>query len=197
MAAVERPFALSAIAPVEHRNGRAIVDRGERRRRVVALHRDGESMRGIARRLAIGMGTVYRDLEAEGVRRGNPAPTPAPRNNVRALSHGVNSERMIAPVRAEHAAELARRYPWIDDGRRALQAQRLAQIDLAATWIDGKGGVVRDDEGRVFDVADRLANWLGGAERWYARAEEERREIRRSDVLDAVLAEAEVSDNGR
>jgi len=86
---------------------------------------------------------------------------------------------------------LAARYPAIDPSRRALQAQRLAQIDLASRWIDEQGTVVRDDEGRVFDVADKLARWLCQAEAWFERAEAERREAGRFDAIADFLEGAD------
>src|SRR5215207_7822495 len=137
--------------------------------------------RQIADILDCGRNTVERDLralrqmkvlgeperDAAGRFRSGPPLAGAERGNERALTHGVHSERRLAPVRERHGRELAARYPWIDSGRRALQAQRLAQIELGAGWLDGQGGVVRDDEGVVFDVANKVASWSTQAEAWF------------------------------
>jgi hypothetical protein len=164
--------------------------RAERRRTVVTLIDQGVSTREICRRLSIGKGTLYRDLHAAG--RPRPANVPAaPVGNVRALRSGAYSERQLAPVRQRHADDLARRYPWVDVGRRAVQAQRLGQIELGARWLDERGEVVRDDEGRIYPIADAVSKWSTAAERWFERAEEERREIHRHDALAEVMNESE------
>lgn len=147
----------------------------ERRRRVTALLDEGLSKREVCRRLGIGWSTLYADLKASG-RKGPANAPPAPLDNQRARKHGVYSERNVAPLRVKHAAELAGLYPWMDDGRRAMQAQRLAMVELGAAWLDEQGDVVRDDEGKVYDIADKLSRWMAQAEAWYARAEEERRD---------------------
>ena len=88
-------------------------------------------------------------------------------------THGVDSEAVLAPLRERYALELAARYPWIAAGRIARQAQRLAQIELGSRWLDRRGGVVRDRDGNVYDVADKVVKWLAGAERWFDRADAE------------------------
>jgi hypothetical protein len=111
-------------------------------------------------------------------------------SNLRALRSLAYSERRIVPVRNRHSDELAERYPWIDTARLELQAQRLAQIELGAVWLDAQGGVVRDEEGRIFDVANAVQKWSAAAERWFEQAEAERREQRRHDALAEVMAES-------
>jgi DNA-binding CsgD family transcriptional regulator len=176
-----------------------------RRARVRRLHEEGRSIRQIADILDCGRNTVERDLralrqmkvlgeperDAAGRFTSGPPLAGAGPGNERALTHGMHSERRLAPVRERHTRELAERYPWIDPGRRALQAQRLAQIELGATWLDGRDGVVRDDEGVVFDVANKVSAWSTQAEAWFAQAEVERREARRFDVLAEVMQDDE------
>jgi len=106
---------------------------------------------------------------------GRPVPNAAGVANGRAVTHGAYSERRIAPVREEHARGLAERYPQMNPARRALQSQRLAQIDLASAWLDERGTVVRDEMGNVLDVATKLAAWLAAAERWFQDADAELR----------------------
>jgi DNA-binding CsgD family transcriptional regulator len=176
-----------------------------RRARVRRLHEEGRSIRQIADILDCGRNTVERDLralrqmkvvgeperDAAGRFTSGPPLAGAEPGNERALKHGVHSEHRLAPVRERHARELAERYSWIDPGRRALQAQRLAQIELGAAWLDGQDGVVRNDEGVVFDVANKVSSWSAQAEAWFVAAEAERREARRFDVLAEVMQDDE------
>jgi hypothetical protein len=159
-----------------------------RRARVLELHGRGESLRAIAERVGVGRSTVARDLavvvpESDG----RPVPNHAGPDNERAVTHGVYSERRIGPVREEYARGLAASYPRIDPARRALQAQRLAQIDLASAWLDSRGTVVRDEKGQVFDVADKLARWWAAAERWFADADAESRQPDVNGGLEALV----------
>jgi hypothetical protein len=148
------------------------------------LNRRGLSLREIAERVGVTASTVRRDLLVPVVSSPNlvPGAGAAGVGNERALTHGLNSERRIAPVRERHAVDLSARYSWLDPGRIATEAQRRAMIELASEWIDGQGTVVRDAEGRVFDVATKLAGWLQASERWTALAEEERRQTVRFDA---------------
>jgi hypothetical protein len=110
------------------------------------------------------------------------------------IKSGTRSERKIAPLRETHSKWLSERYPDIDPSRRLLQAQRLAQIDLAAAWVDEKG-IVRNAQGQVYDVCDKLSRWLCQAENWFQQAEAETRERRRHSALDAYLTEGENGDS--
>jgi hypothetical protein len=166
------------MTPLEQRRER-------RRARVRELRDEGLSVREIACKLEIGRSTVARDI-AVAPERGQMVPNAAGPSNERALKHGAYSERRIGPVREEHARDLAERYAWIDPARRALQSQRLAQIDLGSAWLDEQGGVVRNAEGHVFDIADKLSRWLGQAEAWFERAEGERRGRARTTLADFI-----------
>ena len=172
-----------------------------RRARVRRLHEEGRSIRQIADILDCGRNTVERDLralrqmkvlgeperDAAGRFTSGPPLAGAEPGNERALKHGVHSERRLATARERHARDLGERYRWIDPRRRALQAQRLAQIELGAAWLEGQDGVVRDDEGVVFDVANKVASWSTQAEAWFAQAESEQREARKFDALAEVM----------
>lgn len=102
--------------------------------------------------------------------------------NTAALKHGATGELALAPVRSDMDVELARDYPSLDDRRRALLADRLARIALARTWLDDRG-VVRDDEGRVFDVVDRLEKWSNRVEQLIAELEAEARAAATADPV--------------
>jgi hypothetical protein len=117
-----------------------------------------------------------------------PRCTGFPPGNRLSVKSGATGELSLAPVRVEMDIELARDYPHLDDRRRALLADRLARIALARTWLDGRG-VVRDDEGRVFDVVDRLEKWSSRSETLLAGLEEEARAAAFGDPV-ARLIEA-------
>jgi hypothetical protein len=162
-----------------------------RRARARGLRDEGLSVREIAARLEVGRSTVARDLlvrDVESAGRGV-VPNRAESGNERAMVHGVYSERRISPVREQHVLDLAERFPGFDRARIALQAQRLAQIDLGSAWLDQQGGVVRSEHGQVFDIADKVLRWAAQAEAWFERAEAERREHGKHDALAEVVAE--------
>lgn len=175
-----------------------------RRARARELRAEGLSIRDIAERLRVGRSTIARDLVASEPERlpvpgiqdehGRPV-AGAEADNTLALAHGCYSPRTIAPVREEHGRVLAERYSWLDPGRRATEAQRRAMIELAAGWIDRQGTVVKDGEGRTFDIAVKLAAWLGQSERWTERAEDERREQSKYDALAELLDHDERGDD--
>lgn len=155
-----------------------------RRARARELRSEGLSVRQIGRELGVGATTVFRDLAAvvpEVEHR--PAPlAAAPPGNLRAVSHGCWSETSIAPAREAHARDLAERYPDLDPGRRAVEAQRRAMIQLASDWIDRAGTVVRGELGQTYDIAVKLAAWLTASERWIQDAESARREKGRASL---------------
>ncbi len=95
-----------------------------------------------------------------------------PGNRPANFASGVHSEHTVAPLRVEMDAELARDYPGLDERRRALLADRLARVALARAWVDDRG-IVRDEQGRVFDVVDRLEKWSNRAESILAELEGE------------------------
>ena len=115
--------------------------------------------------------------------------------NQAAVTHGARSELRLAPVRSEMDVELAADFPHLDDRRRALLADRLARIALARTWLDDRG-VVRDDEGRVFDVADKVEKWSNRAEALLAELERERRDASRPPSIVRQMQDASVAKGG-
>jgi hypothetical protein len=150
------------------------MDRGERRRRVVALHGEGESIRGIARRLGIGVATVHRDLKADGVVRPANLP-PAELGNTRAMTHGLDSDRVTGAVIEPRARELL---PGIVDAHGHLDAGRdgpavlryalcLARLEHAYGWLAQQGDELFSDRkaGKVHGLLGRVARWEAQAGR--------------------------------
>jgi lambda repressor-like predicted transcriptional regulator len=158
-----------------------------RRARVRELRADGLSLREIADRVGVHSSTVERDLLVPVRERGQLVPNAAGPGNGRAVKSGVYSERSIAPVRERHARLLAERYPGVDPGRRAAEAQRRAMCELASDWLDRQGTVVKDDEGHAYDIAVKLAAWLSASERWVERLEAELRQPDSGGGLEALL----------
>jgi hypothetical protein len=108
--------------------------------------------------------------------------------NLSALKSGSRSELALAPLRAEMDAELARDYPYLDPRRRAILGDRLARLSLAWAWLARQGGIVRDAEGHVYDVADRAEKWGSRAEQILADLEAEARERDRPQDIASALA---------
>jgi hypothetical protein len=100
---------------------------------------------------------------------------PASTGNLRALKHGVDSERRLAPLRTRFEPGLRDEFPWLDARRLFLLADLLARVEAAREWLDERGGVVRNRAGDVFPVVDRL-------ERWSARADTLLRELHAEKV---------------
>lgn len=121
-----------------------------------------------------------------------PRCTGFPRGNRLSVKSGATGELSLAPVRVEMDVALAADYPHLDDRRRALLADRLARIALARTWLDSRG-VVRDDEGHVFDVVDRAEKWSNRAEALLAELEAERRQASRPSIV-RQLQDAQLQD---
>ncbi len=119
-----------------------------------------------------------------------------PRNS-RAVKSGAESELCLAPVREERAKMLRAKFPDADDLRIALAADRLARVELASSWLDRQGTVVRDKHGRVYDVADRLEKWSSRAEKVLAELTAEARGRTRFDLaLEMAKLDDEERDDG-
>lgn len=173
-------------------------DQERRRARVRAMHHDeGLSLQHIADQLGVGKSTVWRDLRAE--KPGPPAsvPPPAADGNTRALKSGAYSESVLAPVRQRYFADLTVNYPHMPEGSRVSQAQRLAQLEVGANWID-EHGLMRPD-GKPFDIGDKLMIWGQASERWYAEAAKLAVELARrsAQALSPVLAMQQQGQTGR
>jgi hypothetical protein len=121
-------------------------------------------------------------------------PNAAKKGNRRAVKHGTGSERMLAPVREEHAVVLRERYPKLDGIRLAFPADRLARIDLASAWVDGRGGVVRDEEGEIYPVVAHLDKWQQRAERMLTELEAEFAGPEKADLA-TQMSELEAGDD--
>lgn len=104
------------------------------------------------------------------------------------MKSGATGEVALAPVRAKHVLSLRERFPDLDDLRLSLLADRLARVELATVWLDAQGGVVRDKQGRIYDVADRVEKWASTAERVLREIEREQKTSKRFDLA-ASMAE--------
>lgn len=167
-----------------------------RRARARRLRGEGLSVREIAKRLGVSVSTAHADVS-----HGAPALAPvaniqdaegrpvagAEAGNTRAITHGVNSERRIAPLREKHVAELRVSYPRLDGRRLVLLADRLARIEAASAWLDSQEGIVRDENGEVFAVVKELERWTSRAEQVLAEVEAEHRKARRFEGLEGYL----------
>jgi hypothetical protein len=111
--------------------------------------------------------------------------------NSSALKSGATSELALAPLRVALDLELAADYPTLDARRRTILADRLARLALAWRWLDEQPGIVRDDDGHVFDIADRVEKWASRAETILAELEAEQRESDRPQDIAAGLAALE------
>jgi hypothetical protein len=60
----------------------------------------------------------------------------------------------------------------LDQRRVAILADRLARLESGWAWLDAQEGVVRDPDGELFPVAERLEKWAVVAELRLAEAEE-------------------------
>lgn len=161
--------------------------RGQVRRRLAA----GESITDIAQAVGVDRATIYRDrawLDEHEPQPSRLAP-PEPMNG-RALVHGANAEKRLAPIRDEAAKTLRERWPWLDDIRLGLLADRLARFTSARRWLDEQpGGVVRDDQGEVFPIVDRSEKWANRIEALVTELEAEHRvRMAQAGGLDAYIA---------
>lgn len=166
-----------------------------RRARAHRLRAEGLSIRQIAERLKVSVSTAHADIRAAaGV-----APLPnlqgadgrpvagAEEGNSRAMTHGVYSERRVAPLREKHVAELRRDYPRLDGRRLTLLADRLARIEAASAWLDQQDGLVRDENGEIYAVVKALETWSTRAEVLLAEVEAEQRKHKRFEGLEGYL----------
>lgn len=149
------------------------MDPAERRRTIAELVDQGVSKRRIIRRLGIGAGTLYRDLEALGLRPANLPP--APPENTRAMTHGLESPRLVGAVIEPRASELAPQIvaahghlDQVRDGAAVLRlAMTYARLEHAYTWLAGQADELfaDRDEGRVHGLLGRVAQWEAQAGR--------------------------------
>lgn len=164
--------------------------RREVRRRLAA----GESLAATARALGVDRATIRRDraaiaesAEAYAVQAAQLEPQP---DNSYALTNGATAEKRLAPIRDEMAAELRERWPWLDDIRLGVLADRMARFESARRWLDEQpGGVVRDEQGEVFPIVDRSERWANRIEALVTELEAEHRvRMAQAGGLDEYLA---------
>jgi hypothetical protein len=124
-------------------------------------------------------------LAARQVANLQPAP-PAPHGNERAVTHGARSEKKLAPLRDAFAGELRQRFPFADELRIALAADRLARWRCGTAWLDERGGVVRTRAGAIYDIADRVEKWSNRAEQVLTELEAEAHGGERVTVAQAL-----------
>jgi hypothetical protein len=147
------------------------------------------SDREAARRLGTTDKTVAADRRRLVDRADGPRPPAPPLGNQRAATAGgATGEFAVAPLRHKHAEELLQDFPWIDGRRRAILADRLARIEAAIAWLDRQGGVVRNREGEVYPVVDRVDRWGSRVEKLLRELDEEGRALGRSRLPDQLGA---------
>lgn len=165
--------------------------RQARRRRVAELVAEGWSDRRIARELEVSHKTIGRDRATlERVRATASPPAPPEPGNQRATTHGAHAEVVLAPLRTRFLSEVVQvRWPWLDAIRSDLAADLMARIEAARKWVD-LNGIVRDHNGNVPDVVDRLDKWSGRLDKLITELEREAKERGASpgDDLAAHLA---------
>jgi hypothetical protein len=79
-----------------------------------------------------------------------------------AVTHGAHSAAAIRPLRERHIAELSEEFPNATPPELAIQAQRLAQLQLLAEFLDDRGVIRHKRRGDVFPAA-ALAEKLAAA----------------------------------
>lgn len=75
-------------------------------------------------------------------------------------THGAYAEDRIRPHRERHLAELTEAFPSATEAELAIQAQRLAQLELLGAFLDERGVIQLRRRGNVFpaaSMAERLA----------------------------------------
>lgn len=130
--------------------------RADVRKRLAA----GETVSAISRYHGVDRATIIRDrawLAARDPRIGPPAPA---EGNARAVTHGATSKKQIDALVPEMRAVILTHFPWLDDVRCSLLATVMAQHESGSRWLGYQPeGVVRNDQGDVWPIADRLDKW--------------------------------------
>jgi hypothetical protein len=89
--------------------------------------------------------------------------TKAKPGNLKALKHGATSEQLLAPLRQRFHAQLRIDFPDTDDRVLAMLASRMAKIEQAESWLEERG-VIKNEDGDVYPIADRVEKWSRRAE---------------------------------
>jgi Homeodomain-like domain len=175
-----------------------------RRARAHRLRSEGKTVREVAKALGVSLSTAHNDLRhAPRALRGLPniqdsegrPVSGASPGNTRSLQHGAYSERTVGPLREKHAAELARDYPGLDGRRLVLLADRLARIEAASAWLAGRE-IVRNEDGDVYAVVDRLERWASRAEDVLREVAAEHRDANRFEALAEFMVTPDHDEEG-
>jgi hypothetical protein len=136
-----------------------------RRARARELRDGGESLRFIAGQLGVGRSTVARDLlvAVPGLRLA--PPNHAGPGNVRAVTHGAGSPRLVEARARVLVPVIFGANPHLDatrDGAAVFRyAVTLARVERVYAWLSEQGDpvFVDVDAGRAHGVFDRLERW--------------------------------------
>ena len=82
-----------------------------------------------------------------------------------AVTHGATSEQRIRPLRERYLAELAEAFPSATAPELAIQAQRLAQLELLGAFLDERGVIRHRRRGDVFPAASMAEKLAAAYER--------------------------------
>jgi hypothetical protein len=108
-----------------------------------------------------------------------------------AVQHGANSEQLIRPLREKYLAELAAAFPNASAAELAIQAHRLAQIELLGAFLDERGVIRHKRRGDVFPAVSMAEKLAAAYERQHA-AMREREQASGGDpqaAIDAIMRE--------
>ena len=89
--------------------------------------------------------------------------TKAKPGNTKAVTHGATSEQLLAPLRERLREQLRVDFPGMDERVVAMLASRLAKIERAEAFLDERG-IIKNDDGDVYPIADRVEKWSRRAE---------------------------------
>jgi hypothetical protein len=134
---------------------------------------------------------VSRDPAKAAIQRANLRNAPAaPAGNGRAVVHGAFSTR-VRDAREKHVVELVEAFPNATSPEIAIQAHRLAQLDLLGAFMDERGVIRHKRRGEVFPAASLMEKIAVSFERQHALLlERERtRPARPAETLASIIAE--------
>jgi hypothetical protein len=115
-----------------------------------------------------------------------------------AIKHGARSEERVRPLRERHVAELAKAFPSATELEVAIQAHRLAQLDLLGAFMDERGVIRHKRRGEVFPAAGLMEKIATSFERQQAILLERERTkgAPPAQALESILAELTSGENG-
>jgi hypothetical protein len=95
-----------------------------------------------------------------------------------AMTHGAHSPEQIRPLRERFLAELAEAFPSASRHEIAIQAHRLAQLELLGLFLDEKGVIRHRRRGDVYPAASLAEKIASAYERQSAVLEQRERDRR-------------------